>query len=234
MRNLGPFLCISFWTAVGWTWRKEMAFCSISQAYSIGFKSVDLVGQSVRTINSSSRYRFLMWALCEQALSSIRMKSGSTARTWTSKILLMCLTAVSVPFSIMCRSVFSLSAYSRPHYYEPPPKRSCSATHAGAKRLFGLFQTLARLSVNSTQNLVSSVNRTGIQSLTFHVIWVCAHCKRSLIWRCVKDMRIAGLRDLNPASCNLFLTVFVLTRTPVAFWKSLRKVVAFENRWRLA
>jgi hypothetical protein len=116
---------------------------------------------------------------------------------------------------------------------ESPPKRSWSATHAWAKRSF--LQTLARLSVKSTQNLNSSVKRTGVQSLTnCQYVWVGAHCKRSWIWRCVKGMQIAGLCDLNPASWNLFLTVCVLTRTPVASWKSLHKVVTFENRWRLA
>ena len=47
-------------------------------------------------------------------------------------------------------------------------------------------------------------------------------------------MRIAGRRDLKPASCNRFLMVCVLKRTPVAFCNSLRNVVALLNRWRLA
>jgi hypothetical protein len=66
----------------------------------------------------------------------------------------------------------------------------------------------------STKNLDSSVKTTGVQSLTvhMHMKWVCAHCKRLWIWRCVKGMRIAGLRDPKPTSCNLFLTVCVLTQ----------------------
>ena len=115
----------------------------------------------------------------------------------------------------------------------PLPNRSCSATHAGAMRSFGLLQTLARLSMKSTQNLDSSVKRTGVQSLTVHVTWVCDHCEHSWKWRCV-GMQIAGLLDLKPASYNLFLTFCILTRTPVAFWKSLRRVVAFYNFWGLA
>jgi hypothetical protein len=107
--------CLSSWTVAGWTCREDMAFCSILQACLIGFKSLGLTSQSMRTIVASSRYRLLMWSLCARALSSIWMKSGPTTpayvRTWTSKTLLTYVTAVSVPFSMMCRSV-----YSRPHH----------------------------------------------------------------------------------------------------------------------
>ena len=56
---------------------------------------------------------------------------------------------------------FPLSTYYAQTMTEPPPNRSCSATQTGAKRSFGILHTLARLSVKSTQNLDSSVNRTG-------------------------------------------------------------------------
>ena len=117
---------------------------------------------------------------------------------------------------------------------EPPPNRSCSATQTGAKRSFGILHTLARLSVKSTQNLDSSVNRTGAQSFWVQVAWSRAHAKRICTWYRVNGTRIAGRLDLRPASCNRFLMVWVLMRTPVAFWKSLRNVVALSNRWRRA
>ena len=112
LRKLGPLLneSLSSRTVAGWTWREEMAFCSISHACSMGFKSGDLAGQSNRKIAACSRYRLVMRALCARALSSIRMKSGPIApaygRTWTSKISLTYLSAVSVPLSMTCRSVF--------------------------------------------------------------------------------------------------------------------------------
>ena len=64
---------------------------------------------------------------------------------------------------------FPLSTYSPQTMTEPPPNRSCSATQTGAKRSFGILHTLARLSVKSTQNLDSSVNRTGAQSFWVQV-----------------------------------------------------------------
>ena len=162
------------------------------------------------------------------------MKLGPTyVRICTSKISLTYLIAVSVSFSMTCRSVFPWALIPAHTMTDRPPKRSCSATHAVA-RSFWLLKTLVCLSVKSTQNLDSSVKRIGVQSLTVHVTWVCVHCKQSWIWCCVNGLQIVALRDLIPASCNLFLTVRVITCTTVTFWKSLRKVVAFENRWRLA
>jgi hypothetical protein len=165
--------------------------------------------------------------------TSIRMKSGLHQRTCVHGCLRFNWRTL-IPVFQFCIGPFPLSAYSHQHHDWTPAKRSCSATHSGAKRSFGLLQTLVRLSVKSTHNLDSWVKRTGVQSLTAHVTWVCAHCKRFWIRRCVKGMQIACLRDLNPSSCNLFLTVCLLTRSPVAFWKSFYKVVAFENRLRLA
>ena len=86
----------------------------------------------------------------------------------------------------------------------------------------------------STQNLDSSVNRTGAQSFWVQVTWSCAHGKRICTWYQVNGTRIAGRLDLSPASCNRFLMVWVLMRTPVAFWKSLRNVVVLSNQWRRA
>jgi hypothetical protein len=178
--------CLSSWTVVGWTWREEMPFCSISQACLIEFKSGDLAGQSMWIIVASTRYRFVMWALCTRALSSIRMKSGPTApayvRTWDF---------IDIPYCRQCTVFndvlvrFLLSAYSLPHHDWTPAKTVVfgNTTHAGAKRSFELLQTLARLSVKSTQNLGSSVKMTGVKSLIVHVTRVCAHCKRSWIWR---------------------------------------------------
>jgi hypothetical protein len=124
----------------------------------------------MRTIVASLRYRFVMWALCARTLSSIRMKSGPTApayvRTWTSKIPLTYLTAVSVPFSMMWRSVFPWAFIPYHTMTEPLPKTVVFCNACWAKRLFGLLQTLARMSVKSTQNLDSSVKRTGVKSLT--------------------------------------------------------------------
>ena len=74
----------------------------------------------------------------------------------------------------------------------------------------------------------------GVQSLRAHVTWNRAHSKRSWTWCRVNGMRIAGRRDLKPASCNRFLMVCVFKRTPVAFCTSLRNVVALLNRWRRA
>ena len=112
-------------TVAGWTWREEMAFCSISHACSMGFKSGDLAGQSNCTIAACSRYRLVMRALCARALSSIRMKSGPIApaygRTWTSKISLTYLSAVSVPLSMTCRSVFPWALIPAHTITEPPP-----------------------------------------------------------------------------------------------------------------
>ena len=129
---------------------------------------------------------------------------------------------------------FPLSTYSRPNHDWAPPNRSCSATQTGAKRSFGILHTLARLSVKSTQNLDSSVNRTGAQSFWVQVTWSRAHAKCICTWYRVNGTRIAGRLDLRPASCNQFLMVWVLMRTPVAFWKSLRNVVTLSNRWRRA
>ena len=132
------------------------------------------------------------------------------------------------------RSVFPWALIPVQTMTEPPPNRSCSATQTGAKRSFGILHTLALLSVKSTQNLDSSVNRTGAQSFWVQVTWPRAHAKRICTWYQVNGTRIAGRLDLRPASCNRFLMVWVLRRTPVAFWKSLRNVVALSNRWRRA
>ena len=107
LRKLGPLLNESLSELPDSCW---LAFCSISHACSMGFKSGDLAGQSNRTIAACSRYWLVMWALYARALSSIRMKSGPIApaygRTWTSKISLTYLSAVCVPLSMTCRSVF--------------------------------------------------------------------------------------------------------------------------------
>ena len=112
-------------TVAGWTWREEMAFCSIFHACSMRFKSGDLTGQSYRIIAACSRYRLVMRALCARALSSIRMKSGPIAPaygwTWTSKIALTYLYAVSVPLSMTCRSVFPWALIPAHTITEPPP-----------------------------------------------------------------------------------------------------------------
>ena len=132
------------------------------------------------------------------------------------------------------RSVFPWALIPAQTLTEPPPNRSCSATQTGAKRSFGILHTLARLSVKSTQNLDSSVNRTGTQSFWVQVTWSRTHAKRICTWYRVNGTWIAGRLDLRPASCNRFLMVWVLMRTPVAFWKSLRNVVALSNRRRRA
>ena len=125
LRKLGPLFNVSSRTVAGWTWREEMAFCSISHACSMGFKSGDLAGQSNRTIADCSRYRLVMRALCARTLSSIRMKSGPIApvygRTWTSKISLTYLSAVSVPLSMTCRSIFPWALIPAHTITEPPP-----------------------------------------------------------------------------------------------------------------
>ena len=131
--------------------------------------------------------------------------------------------------SMTCRSVFPWAPIPAHTITEPPPKRSCSVI-----RSFRILQTLARLSVKSTQNLDSSVKRMGVQSLRAHVTWSRAHSKCSWTWCPVNGMRIAGRRDLKPASCKRFLMVCVLKRTPAAFCNSLRNVVALLNRWRRA
>ena len=109
MRNLSPISSMST-CLLNCCWRDEMTFCSISQACSIGFKSGVHAGRSMRTTVAFSRYQFVMLAVCAQTLSSIRMKSGPTVpayvRTWMSKISLTYLTAVSVPFTLMCTFVF--------------------------------------------------------------------------------------------------------------------------------
>ena len=97
-----------------------------------------------------------------------------------------------------------------------------------------ILQTLAHLSVKSTQNLDSSVKRMGVQSLRVHVTWSRAHSKRSWTWCPVSGMRIAGRRDLKPASCNRFLMVCVLKWTPVAFCNSLCNDVVLLNLWSRA
>ena len=68
-------------------------------------------------------------------------------------------------------------------------------------------------------------------SFWVQVTWSRAHAKRICTWYRVNRTRIAGRLDLRPASCNRFLMVWVLMRTPVAFWKSLRNVVALSN-WK--
>ena len=132
------------------------------------------------------------------------------------------------------RSVFPWALIPAQTVTEPPPNWSCSATQTGAKHSFGILHTLARLLVKSTQNLDLSVNRTGAQSFWVQVTWSRAHAKRIYTWYRVNGTRIAGRLGLRPASCSRFLMVWVLTRTPVAFWKSLCKVVALSNRWRRA
>ena len=157
--------------------------------------------------------------------NEIRTYSTAYGRTWTSKISLTYLSDVSVPLSMTCRSVFPWAPIPAHTITEPPPLRSCSAIQTSAKRSFRILQTLARLSVKSTQNLDSSVKRMWVQSLRAHVTWSRAHSKRSWTWCRVNGMRIAGRRDLKPASCNRFIIVCVLKRTPVAFCNSLRNVV---------
>ena len=71
--------CLSSCTDAGCTGRDETAVCNISQACSIGFRSGDLAGHSIRTIVACSRYWLVMRALCACALSSIRMKFSTTA-----------------------------------------------------------------------------------------------------------------------------------------------------------
>ena len=132
------------------------------------------------------------------------------------------------------RSVFPLALIPTQAMTEPPPNRSCSVTQTGAKCSFGILHILAHLSLKSTQNLDSSVNRTGAQSFWVQVIWSRAHAKRICTWYRINGTWIAGRLDLRPASCNRFLMVWVLMCTPKAFWKSLRNVAALSNRWRRA
>ena len=129
---------------------------------------------------------------------------------------------------------FPLSTYSRPNHDWAPAKPIMFCHTNWSKMLICILHTLARLSVKSTQNLDSSVNRTGAQSFWVQVRWSRAHAKRICTWYRVNGTRIAGRLDLRPASCNRSLMVWVLMRTPVAFWKSLRNVVALSNRWRRA
>lgn len=59
--------------------RVAIALHRTSQTYSMGLKSGYLAGQSIRRISSVSRKSSTRLALCDQALSSIKMKSGATA-----------------------------------------------------------------------------------------------------------------------------------------------------------
>ena len=82
--------------------------------------------------------------------------------------------------------------------------------------------------VHTKPGLISEKN--GGPVIKAHVTWSRAHSKRSWTWCRVNGMRIAGCCDLKPASCNRFLMVCVLKRTPVAFCNLLRNV-ALLNRW---
>ncbi|GBL71644.1 hypothetical protein AVEN_62928-1 [Araneus ventricosus] len=59
--------------------RVEIALPRASQTCSIGLRSGDLAGQSIRRISSLSRNSSTRRALCGLALSSIKMNSGPTA-----------------------------------------------------------------------------------------------------------------------------------------------------------
>jgi hypothetical protein len=116
----------------------------------------------------------------------------------------------------------------------PPIYLSCSEMQAGAKRSFGLLHTLARLSPKSRQDLDSSVNKTGVQLRGLHCIWSRAQSRRSLTWLFIKQTRMAGTLAFIPASCKLFLIIWVDTHTFVAFCKLFRNEVAFRKRLRRA
>ena len=81
--NLIPFFKKSLsellYQHAGCTGRDETAVCNISQACSIGFRSGDLAGHSIRTIVACSSYLSVMRALCARAFSSIKMKFSPTA-----------------------------------------------------------------------------------------------------------------------------------------------------------
>ena len=117
---------------------------------------------------------------------------------------------------------FLLSANSRPHH-NWTPAIAIMLCNTNFNKTFILHPP--------DPNLDSSVKRMAVQSLRAHVTWSGAHSKRSWTWCRVNGMRIAGRRDLKPASCNQFLMVCILKRTLVAFCNSLRNIVALLNRW---
>ena len=147
---------------------------------------------------------------------------------------------VYVPESRQCAVVndtevrFPLSTYSRPNH-DWAPAKPIMFCHTNCSKTLICHSPYPSTSIGKVHTKHdSSVNRTGAQSFWVQVTWSCAHAKRICMWYRVNGTWIAGRLDLTPASCNRFLMVWVLMRTPVAFWKSLGKVVALSNRWRRA
>ena len=86
-------------------------------------------------------------------------------RTYTSEISLTYRVAVNVPFRKVYRSVFLCMLIPIHIINELPPERSLQLTCTGAKRSLDNLHTRTRLSVKSTQNLDSSLNRIGFQPI---------------------------------------------------------------------
>ena len=106
---------------------------------------------------------------------------------------------------------FPLSTYSRPNHDWAPAK------------------PIMFCHTNWSKTLIWHSPYPGAQSIWVLVTWSRAYAKRICTRYRVNGTRIEVRLDLRPASCNRFLMVWVLMRTPVAFRKSLRNVVALSN-----
>ena len=129
---------------------------------------------------------------------------------------------------------FPLSTYSRPNHDWAPAKPIMFCHTNWSKTLIwhSPYPSTSIGKVHTKPGLVCKQDWGRV--ILGPSSWSRAHTKRTFTWYRVNGTRIAGRLDLGPASCNRFLMVWVLMRTPVAFWKSLRNVVALSNRWRRA
>ena len=130
---------------------------------------------------------------------------------------------------------FPLSTYPRPNH-DWAPAKPIMFCHTNWSKTLIWHSPYPSTSIGKVHTKPGLVCKQDWGPVIFwvQVTWSRAHAKRICSWYRVNGTRIAGRLDLRPASCNRFLMVWILMRTPVAFWKSLRNVVALSNRWRRA
>ena len=133
-------------------------------------------------------------------------------RTWTSKISLTYLSAISVPLSMMCRSVFPWALI--PAHINWTPAIAIMLCNTNFSKTFISHPPDPSPPVSEVHTKPGLIGeKNGGPVIKGHVTWYRAHSKRSWTWCRINGMHIAGRRDLKPASCNWFLMVCVRKRT---------------------
>ena len=226
---------------VGWTGRRKISTFSMIQTCSIGLRSGEHAGQSIRALVSCWRYSSTALSRWSRALSSIRT---NWVRLYQHTVWRIC--PGSHPCSVhrsSCLSSWCAGLFFHLWWYQPTPL--WSLPHSGHVRIMlaswnrspRLPHTRARQYVKSRQYayLDSSVKSTNVMVPVvispFDVI-LCPVQTRLFV-KSGQGMRMHALLDRRPLCRRRLRTVCMEMLTPTVFLNSFRKVVAFTMGWRI-